>query len=481
MSSTVSGVERTGLLIDGSWVAGSELLEVKDKFTGKALAQVTRASAEQVNAAVAAAKHSFENNPLEPYRRYEILQRASELVERRRQLLVQTIIAESGFTVSDAIVEVNRCIQTLIISAEEAKRITGEMVPLEGAPGQAHRMAFTIRMPRGVICAITPFNSPLNTVTHKVAPAFAAGNTVVLKPASYTPLTAGILCEILIEAGLPPAHINLVNGPGGEIGRWLAANPDIKFYAFTGSTMVGKALHQAVGLRQTALELGSIAATIVCEDANLEWALPRCVAASFRKAGQVCTSVQRLYVHDQILDRFTEMLHAKVASIKFGDPHDADTVTGPMISLSEAERAESWIQEAVRGGARLVAGGMREGAVLQPTILTGVKPEMRVMCEEIFAPVISIVPYSSFDEALDSINGTPYGLATGVFTNDLNRALTAAKKLHVGSVHINETSSSRVDLMPYAGAKDSGFGREGPKYSIQEMMEERLITISRVE
>jgi succinate-semialdehyde dehydrogenase/glutarate-semialdehyde dehydrogenase len=480
MSSTASGVERTGILIDGKWESGNGTFDVMEKFTGKTLATVARASLEQVNKAVDAARRSFEEQPLEPYRRYEILSRASLLVGQRRQELVQTIVGESGFTVSDAAVEVNRCIQTLMISAEEAKRIAGEMVPLEGAPGQAHRLAFTIRVPRGVICAITPFNSPLNTVTHKIAPALAAGNTVVLKPASYTPLTAAILCEILIEAGLPPGHINLVNGPGGETGRWLAANPHIKFYAFTGSTAVGKALHQAVGLRQTALELGSIAATIVCEDANLEWALPRCVAASFRKAGQVCTSVQRLYVHDSVVDRFTEMLREKTVAAKVGDPYNAETLTGPMISGGEAERAEAWVSEAIRGGARLVCGGKREGSILEPTILIGVKPEMRVMCEEIFAPVISIVPYGSFDDAVDSINGTPYGLATGVFTNDLSRALAAAKRLHVGSVHINETSSSRVDLMPYAGAKDSGFGREGPRYSIQEMTEERLVTISRI-
>lgn len=472
-------VERTGILIDGNWESGHESFEVTDKFTGRKLAMVARASMDQVNRAVNIAKNSFEQHPLGSYDRYQILARASLLIEQRRQELVQTIVAETGFTVSDAAVEVNRCIQTLTNSAEEAKRITGEMVPIESAPGQSHRMAFTIRVPRGVICAITPFNSPLNTVAHKVAPALAAGNTVVLKPASYTPLTAAIFCEVLIEAGFPSGHINLVNGSGSEIGRWLAANPDIKFYAFTGSTAVGKALHQAVGLRQTALELGSIAATIVCEDANLEWALPRCVSASFRKAGQVCTSVQRLYVHESILGRFTEMLRERAVSAKVGDPYDPDTLTGPMISGSEAERAESWVNEAIHGGARLICGGRREGSVLAPTVLTDVKPEMRVMCDEVFAPVISIVPYTSFDAAVDSINATPYGLATGIFTNDLERALAASRRLHVGSVHINETSSSRVDLMPYAGAKDSGFGREGPKYSIQEMTEERLVTISR--
>jgi succinate-semialdehyde dehydrogenase/glutarate-semialdehyde dehydrogenase len=329
-----------------------------------------------------------------------------------------------------------------------------------------------------VVCAITPFNSPLNTVAHKIAPALAAGNTVVLKPSSYTPLTAAILCGILLEAGLPAGHINLLHGSGGETGRWLAEHPGIAFYTFTGSTAVGKFLRAAVGLRPTSLELGSISSTIVCEDAQLDWALPRCVNAAFRKAGQVCTSVQRLYVHESIAARFTEMLAEKVRAAKVGDPRDPQTLVGPMISIQEAKRAEAWVQESVGCGATLVTGGIREGAILHPTILTGVRPEMKVMCQEIFAPVISIIPYRAFDDAIEQVNNTCYGLAAGVFTRDLNRAMSAAKRLHMGSVHINETSSSRVDVMPYSGAKDSGSGREGPKYAIEEMTEERLITLS---
>jgi succinate-semialdehyde dehydrogenase/glutarate-semialdehyde dehydrogenase len=242
---------------------------------------------------------------------------------------------------------------------------------------------------------------------------------------------------------------------------------------------VGRALQSAAGLRPVSLELGSISATIVCEDANLEWALPRCVSASFRKAGQVCTSVQRLYVQESIADRFTEMLRGQAAAAQAGDPRDPKTLVGPMITVAEAMRAEAWIREAVEGGAKLVCGGRRKGPVLEATILADVDPGMRVMCEEIFAPVISIVPYRALDEAVERINATPYGLAAGVFTNDLERALAAGRMLHVGTVHVNESSSGRVDLMPYGGAKDSGMGREGPKYAIQEMTEERLITISR--
>jgi succinate-semialdehyde dehydrogenase/glutarate-semialdehyde dehydrogenase len=275
----------SGLFIDGKWQRGDASFEVRDRFTGESIAQVARATREQVDAAVAAAKRSFDATPLDPWKRFEILQRASVLVEQKRAQLAEIMMAEGGFTISDVTNEINQTIQTLLISAEEAKRISGEIVPIEGAPGQAHRLAFTIRVPRGVICAITPFNAPLNTTSHKIAPALAAGNTVVLKPASYTPLTACLLTEILMEAGLPPGHLNLVNGPGSETGRWLSEHPDIAFYTFTGSTAVGKALRRAVGLRPISLELGSISATIVCEDADLEWAVPRCISASFRKAG----------------------------------------------------------------------------------------------------------------------------------------------------------------------------------------------------
>jgi succinate-semialdehyde dehydrogenase/glutarate-semialdehyde dehydrogenase len=459
---------------------GAFTFEVLDRFTLKPIAQVPRATRAEVDSAVATARCSFREHALDPYRRFEILKRASELIEERRAQFAETMMAEGGFTISDVTNEINRTVQTMLLCAEEAKRITGEIVPIEGAPGQAHRMAFTIRVPRGVVCAITPFNAPLNTTTHKVGPALAAGNAVVLKPASYTPLTAGLLAQILFDAGLPPGHLNVINGSGSDVGRWLSEHTDIAFYTFTGSTAVGKALHRAAGLRPVSLELGSISATIVCEDADLDWAIPRCIAASFRKAGQVCTSVQRLYVHESVMPRVEEMLHAKVSTAKSGDPRDPNTLVGPMISVSEAERAESWIHEAVASGARLVCGGRRTAAVLEPTILSGVRPEMRVMCEEIFAPVISLVPYGSFDAAVEEINSTPYGLAAGLFTNDLNRVLNAARQLHVGTVHVNETSSGRVDLMPYGGAKDSGIGREGPRYSIQEMTEERLITISRV-
>ena len=478
MNDQLTRASRVNLLIDGSWTTGAGTFEVLDKFTGELIAVADRASRAQVDAAVASARRSFEQNRLDPQARYRMLMKAAELIESRREILARTIVAEAGFPSSDANNEVSRAIQTFIVSAEEGKRISGEGVPIESAPGQAHRMAFTIRVPRGVVCGITSFNSPLNMVAHKAAPALASGNTVVLKAPQATPMSAALLCQILLDAGVPPSHVQLVQGPGSELGQWLVENRDIAFFTFTGSTEVGKKIRSSVGLRPVALELGSIAATIVCDDADIERAATRCVQSGFRRAGQACTSIQRLYVHDAVMEKFLPRLVDATRALKVGDPHDPSTDIGPMISETDARRAEGWIAEARAKGARVVEGGKRQGPLLYPTILADVTPQMRVMCEEIFAPVLSIVPFRSFDDAVDAVNSTPFGLATGVFTRDVMRAMNAARRLHVGVVHINEPSSSRVDLMPFAGVKDSGVGREGPKYAMQEMTEERLVTVS---
>jgi acyl-CoA reductase-like NAD-dependent aldehyde dehydrogenase len=469
---------RAPLFVDGAWVGGSEAVPVFDKYTGAPIGVVERATRAQVDAAVRGARASFARERLDAQRRYQILHDTAGLIAGRRADFVDRIVAEAGFPVADADTEVSRAIQTFLVSAEEAKRLTGEMVPIESAPGNAHRLAFTIRVPRGVVCGITSFNSPLNMVAHKVAPALASGNAVVVKPPQSTPFSAALLVELLLQAGLPPGHVALVQGPGSEIGGWLVENQDIRFYAFTGSTAVGRLLQRSVGLRPLALELGSISGTIVCDDADLERAAPRCATSGFRRAGQVCTSTQRLYVQETVLDRFLPLLVAATRQIRVGNPHDPDTVVGPMIGEAEARRAEAWIAEAAAGGARIVCGGRRTGALDEPTILTGTQPAMKVMCEEVFAPVLSVMPFRTLDQAVDDINAVPYGLAAGVFTQDINRALFAARRLHVGIVHVNEPSSSRVDLMPFAGVKDSGLGREGPKYAMQEMTEERLITLS---
>jgi acyl-CoA reductase-like NAD-dependent aldehyde dehydrogenase len=477
---SASGVtlRRARLLIDGAWVEGAETFPVIDKFTGELIGHADRASQDQVHLAVAAAEASFQATRLDPYDRFQILRRACDVIERRRGELAETITAEAGFPVTDAQNEVTRAIQTVLIAAEEGKRLVGEMVPIEAAPGHAHRMAFTIRVPRGVVCAITSFNAPLNFVAHKVAPALASGNTVVVKAPQATPLCAALFAEIMLEAGLPPGHLNVVQGPGSEIGRWLVADQRIRFYSFTGSTEVGRQLHRDVGLRPVALELGSIAGTIVCADGDLDRAAARVANSAFRRAGQACTSTQRLFVHRAVLEPFLERFAAATSALKVGDPRDPQTAIGPMISDAEAARAERWVNDAIAQGATLLAGGQRTGALLAPTVLVDVTATMQVICEEIFAPVVSVIPFDSFDEAIDRINSTAFGLAAGVFTRDINTAMIAARRIHVGVVHINESSSNRVDLIPFAGVKESGLGREGPKYAMQEMTEERLITIN---
>lgn len=471
-------VETARLLLDGAWVTGDGApATVTDKYLLTPYAEVPAAGDRQIEAMIAAAERAYRRGAPNAHDRGAILDRAAALVAAAAEAFVPIIQAEAGFTRADALGEVARCVQTLTLSAEEARRLAGEMVPLEGAPNQGRRLAFTLRVPLGVVLAVTPFNAPLNTVAHKLAPALAAGNAVIVKPASTTPLTCCKLVELLVEAGVPSGFLSVLHGGGAVVQRALA-DERIRFIAFTGSTEVGRAIQAAAGLRRTQMELGSIAFTILADDADLDVALPKVVGAGYRKAGQVCTSVQMLLTHRAILDRVTARMTDLVAAVKYGDPRVEGTVTGPLISEGDAIRVADWIDEAVAGGARRLVGGPRRGAVVPPTLLTDIDPEMRVGCREIFGPVISLVPFDTLDEAIARVNATPYGLATGLFTNRLGDALRAARHLEVGGVHINETSSSRVDLMPYGGTKDSGFGREGPHYAVREMTEERIVTIT---
>lgn len=466
------------LLIDGEWVEGEgEAFELLNKYTLQPIGRVATASPEQVSRAVESADAAFRKGGPSPYEKGLILERAAAIVEDRRDDLIRAMQAEAGFTASDAGGEVSRCIQTLKLSSEEARRLSGEVIPLAGAPNQAGRIGFTFRVPLGVVAAITPFNSPLNTVTHKIAPAFAAGNAVILKPSSNTPVTAVKLAEALVEAGMPRGFLSILHG-SGAVAAGILEHEKVRFFAFTGSTEVGLRIQQAAGLRRTQMELGSIAFNILCDDANLERALPKIINAGYRKAGQVCTSVQILLVHGDISEKVQSMLTGMVRDLPFGDPFAPDTVVGPMIAEKEAVRVENWIRKAMEKGAEMLVGGTRDGAVLSPTLLTNIDDSMEVATCEIFGPVMCIVPFSTLEEAITRVNSTPFGLASGIFTNRLQDALAAAQRLEVGGVHINETSSSRVDLMPYGGSKDSGFGREGPRYAIHEMTEERVITIS---
>jgi len=466
------------LLIAGRWETGRSTEVLRDRYHGRSFGEMAVATPEDVTRAVAAAAAAFETSALSPNDRYEILLRAAELVAERRPALLSLITSETGFPKSDSESEVRRCIQTLRLSADESRRIAGEVVPMEATPGLANRIGFTVLVPRGVVCAITPYNAPFNGVAHKVAPALAAGNAVIVKPSEHTPLTAVALCEALLDAGLPPGLLSLVHGPGPTLGPALLDDQRIAFYTFTGSTRVGREIQRAAGLRGTQLELGSIASTIVCADADLGLASTKIVAASFRKAGQVCTSVQRVFVHTSCAAEFTRLLVEKTGKLKVGDPTAEETDVGPMISEAEARRAQDWVAEAVAAGAELLLGGERTGPLFQPTILRRVTASMRVCRQEIFAPVVSLVEFDDLDAAYAEANATPFGLAAGIFTRSIHTAMHAARRLRFGGIHVNETSSSRVDVMPFGGVKDSGHGREGPRYAVREMMEERLLTIA---
>ena len=470
-------MERYGLYINGEWLETQEYLPVTDKYRGAAFAEVGLASKGQVGQAIKAAEAAWKSRPLSPQERFRILSRTSALLGENLDDLAETIAREGGKPLKLARGEVQRAMQTFQVAAEEAKRFTGEIVPIQSAPGAENRFAFTLRVPVGVVAAISPFNFPLHLVAHKVAPAIAAGNAVVLKPASQTPITSAKLCRLMAEAGLPAGYLNLVVGPGSTVGEQLLADQRIGFYTFTGSPPVGERLRQAIGLRRCTLELGSNSATVVHEDADLDKAAARCASAAFAHAGQVCISLQRLLVHERVWDAFQEKFLAHVDRLKAGDPMDPETDIGPMISEAEARRAEAWIEEARSQGARVVLGGHRQGLMLEPTVLTDVNDQMKVVCEEVFAPVVTLVPFRDLNEAIDRVNVSKFGLQAGIFTGSIHAAMEAARRVEVGGLMINDTSIFRADLMPYGGVKLSGSGREGPRYAMEEMTETRLVVM----
>lgn len=467
-----------GLFINGEWLLTAEKHVVANKATGQSLGAISVAGQREVTAAVDAAVHAYQTVQVEPYRRYEILMKASRLLIRNQQKLAQLLCAEVGKPMKEALAEVSRAEQTLLLSAEEAKRMTGEMVPLQGSSGCGSRWAFTLRVPVGVVCAITPFNFPLNLACHKIGPALAAGNAVIYKPATTTPLSAVMLCEVFAEAGLPAGYLNLLTGSGSQLGRFLTEDQRINFYSFTGSPAVGKSLARNTGLRRVALELGSNSANIVHHDTDIKAAAEICVRYAFANAGQVCISCQRVYVHQSVYQDFCDQAVAFAQQLKVGDPLDAATDIGPMISEQEAARAEAWVEEAVAHGAKVLTGGKRHKAWLEPTILTDVQPEMKVIRQEAFAPLFSIVPYQEISEAIALVNDSTYGLQAGVFTNSVNVVKNCAMKIAVGGVMINDGATFRTDNMPYGGIKESGLGKEGPQYTIREMTEEKLIVFA---
>ncbi|WP_163269434.1 aldehyde dehydrogenase family protein [Chelativorans alearense] len=467
-----------GMLLGGGWVPGEGAAsEILDKYRLSPIGQLPASSGSQIARMIEIAHEAFEGDRLTPHERGRILDAVAELVEARQAEFVSVMQPETGFATADCMGEIGRTVQTFRLAAEEARRLAGDVLPVAGAPGQGRRLAFTLRVPLGVVLAVTPFNAPLNTVAHKLAPAIAAGNTVVLKPAGQTPRTACLLANCFLEAGLPEGYLQVFHGGGPAVSAAMA-DERVRYIAFTGSTEVGRIIQGQAGLRRTQMELGSIAFTLLAEDCDLEAALPKVIGAGYRKAGQVCTSVQVLMVHERLQDEVEARMAESVMALKYGDPAGEGCVTGPMISLADAKRVENWVNEATASGARLLAGGKREGAVVAPTLLAGVGPNMKVGCREVFGPVIGIESFSDLDAAIARVNSTPYGLASGIFTNRLDAAFAAARRLRVGGVHVNETSSSRLDMMPYGGSKDSGFGREGPYYAMREMSEERVVSFT---
>ncbi|MFN8188418.1 MAG: aldehyde dehydrogenase family protein [Gaiellales bacterium] len=476
-------VSQHDLILGGRRSAGrGATLEVRYPYTGEVAASVATAAPEDVEQAIADAVETFrEYREIAPHRRSALLHAVSRRVDERREELARDITLETGKAIWESRLECDRAVNTFRIAAEEAVRIDGEIVPLDGVPAGERRLGEVRRFPIGPVAAITPFNSPFNLVAHKVAPALAAGNTIVVKPASATPVSAlnvgWLVSEAAAEVGAPPGVISVLPC-SPQIAEPLVTDPRIQALSFTGSSPVGWGLKARAGRKKLSLELGGNGAVIVHRDADLAYAAERCSFGGFLLAGQVCASVQRVYVHEHVAEEFTSLFLERIAAIRTGDPFDEETTMGPMLSEHAAVSAESWVDEAVAAGARRLCGGIREGALFEPTVITGTRPDMKVACEEIFAPVVVLERYHDLDEALAASNATDYGLQAGIFSSDLDVVHRAYRELEVGGVIVNDVNIWRVDSMPYGGVKSSGYGREGLRYAIREQTEPKLLVLN---
>ncbi|WP_447979151.1 aldehyde dehydrogenase family protein [Candidatus Nitrospira bockiana] len=465
-------------LVGREWMRTARSLPVTNPYTGGVVASVSQAGADEVEAAIRAAVSSFPvMRRLPSHARAAALARIAASLSDRQDTFARTIVAEAGKPVADARREVSRAIQTFTLAAEEAKRVPGEVLPLDLTPGSESYLGLTRRVPIGPVLGITPFNFPLNLVAHKVAPSLAVGNPIVLKPAPQTPLTALLLAEVIYETDLPPGAFSVVPCDNALAER-MVTDPRFKLLSFTGSAPVGWMLKAKAGKKRVVLELGGNAGVIVEPDADLELAAQRCAAGGYSYAGQTCISVQRIYVHQSVYELFLTMLSAKVAALPSGDPEDAATVVGPVIDERAASRIEAWVQEAVAQGAQVSVGGTRRGQLIAPTLVTNVRPSMKIACEEVFGPLVAVTPYARFSEAIDALNDSAYGLQAGVFTRDVHKIFQAYQDLEVGTVLANEIPTFRADHMPYGGVKDSGLGREGVRYAMEEMTELKLLVLN---
>ena len=465
-------------LIGGRWSQATTVAPVRNPYTGETIAHVCQASPADAESAVqSSVEGAAAMRRLSGYARSTLLANAAQALQARQEEFARTMTMEAGKPLTDARREVGRAIQTLSIAGEEAKRIGGEVVPLDWSPGMEAYWGVTRRFPIGPILGITPFNFPLNLVVHKVAPALAAGNSILIKPAPQTPLTALLLGDLLLKAGVPPGGLNILPCDN-TVAEQLVVDPRFKLLSFTGSAPVGWMLKAKCGKKKVVLELGGNAAVIIEPDADLEYAAQRCVTGGFTYAGQTCISVQRIFVHESVVESFTEQLMPRVRGLATGDPGDERTVVGPLIDAGAAQRIEGWIGEAVAQGARLLSGGSREGSVVRPTVLSQVTAAMNVSCREVFGPLVTITPYREFEAALNAVNDSDYGLQAGIFTNNIGRIFQAFEQLEVGGVLANEIPTFRADHMPYGGIKDSGIGREGLRYAIEDMTEPKLLVVN---
>ncbi|WML39737.1 aldehyde dehydrogenase family protein [Neobacillus sp. OS1-2] len=476
----IDSLTKKKLLIQGQWVETQEYKSLISPYSGEIIGEIPVASHEDLELAIQSAykaKNIMAKMPA--HQRAMILENLVTLLTERAEEASEIIAVEAAKPIGAARIEVTRTIQTYKFAAEEAKRINGETISLDAAPGGEGRLAYTIHEPIGVVGAITPFNFPMNLVAHKLGPAIASGNTIVLKPASQTPLSAFFIGELLQKAGLPDGALNIITGSGSVIGDKIVTDKRINMITFTGSPTVGINIRNKAGLKRVTLELGSNSAAIIDKGVDINKIIQRCVSGAFSFQGQVCISLQRIYVHEDEYEAFLSKFVTETKKLKLGDPRDSSTDVSALIHPSETERVIGWIQEAKSLGAKVVTGGLVEGGVLQPTVLVEVNPELKVSCQEVFGPVVIIDKFSSIDQAIDKVNDSRFGLQAGVYTGNIHTALDAVDKLHVGGVMINDIPTFRVDQMPYGGVKESGMGREGIKYAIEEMTELKLVVLNR--
>jgi glyceraldehyde-3-phosphate dehydrogenase (NADP+) len=462
----------------GAWHHKPRSIPVTNPYSGEVLDTVPQGDADDVDAALTTLESGARTmRRMTACDRSQVLKRAADIMYSRVEELARTISSEEGKILAESRVEAKRAADVIAISAEEARRIAGEMVPLDGADNGANKFGFTLRVPCGIVAAITPFNFPLNLVAHKGGPAIAAGNAVIIKPATDTPLSALKLTEILLEAGLPEDAIACITGPGGELGRAICEDPRVRKISFTGSYEVGHEICRMAGMKRVTMELGSNSPVIIMDDADLDKAALAVSMAGYSNAGQVCISAQRILTDRTVSSDFVDALKPKVEALTPGDPLAEGTRMGPMVRERDAVRVEEWINEAVAAGAKLVTGGKRRGALCPPAILDEVDPNLRVSRDELFGPAVAITRFSDIDEAIRLANDTRFGLSAGVFTQDIDRALKFAREVDSGNIHINWSSQWRADAMPYGGLKHSGMGKEGPKYAIREMTEEKMVVV----